>query len=360
MAYEVPSFEEMFDRMFELLSGYQPGLDSRENSPVWLCLAPLAEEMAELYNQLAQVLDESFADTASRENLIRRAAERGISPHPASQASISARVTPAGYNILGERFSINGVNYDAITETSAGVWTMLCVSYGELGNISSGRLIPINYLDGLELVEIIEILIPGEEEEDTEVFRQRYFNSLESQAFGGNRQDYREKVTAIAGVGGVKAYRTPAGGGTVGLTIIASDWSVPSTTLVDLVQETIDPPPQAEGMGTAPIGHTVTVKACNAVTVNVETTFTYQDGWDEETTRAGVITAIEAYFRDLAISWSETLDDGLIVRTSQLDSRLLNVAGILDVTDTKLNGDTANLELERDDIPVRGTVNGVA
>ena len=51
------------------------------------------------------------------------------------------------------------------------------------------------------------MVIPGEDEEDTEVFRQRYMDSLNAQAFGGNRADYLEKVNAIPGVGGVKVYR---------------------------------------------------------------------------------------------------------------------------------------------------------
>ena len=44
---------------------------------------------------------------------------------------------------------------------------------------------------------ITALLIPGEDEEDTEVFRQRYFNSLNAQAFGGNRIDYIEKVNEM-------------------------------------------------------------------------------------------------------------------------------------------------------------------
>lgn len=44
-------------------------------------------------------------------------------------------------------------------------------------------------------------MIPGEDEEDTEVFRQRYMDSLNAQAFGGNRADYLEKVNAIPGRG---------------------------------------------------------------------------------------------------------------------------------------------------------------
>ena len=46
----------------------------------------------------------------------------------------------------------------------------------------------------------------------------------------------------------------------------------------------------------------------------------------------------------------------MVVRVSQIESRLLNLAGILDVADTKLNGQAGNLVLEADHLPVLGTV----
>ena len=62
----------------------------------------------------------------------------------------------------------------------------------------------------------------------------RLFDAVE--AFGGNVADYREKVNAITGVGGVKVYPVWNGGGTVKLTIIASDFTAPSTELISKVQ----------------------------------------------------------------------------------------------------------------------------
>lgn len=94
-----------------------------------------------------------------------------------------------------------------------------------------------------------------------ERFRRRYFDSLNSQAFGGNIADYREKVNGISGVGGVKVYPAWNGGGTVKLVIIGSDYGVPSDELIRAVKDTIDPEVDAgKGYGLAPIGHVVTVE----------------------------------------------------------------------------------------------------
>ena len=44
-------------------------------------------------------------------------------------------------------------------------------------------------------------LIPGEDEESDDAPSRRYFESLESQAFGGNIADYKNKVELLPGVG---------------------------------------------------------------------------------------------------------------------------------------------------------------
>ena len=43
--------------------------------------------------------------------------------------------------------------------------------------------------------ELTEILIPGEDAEETEDLRERYFNSFGDTAFGGNMRDYLEAVS---------------------------------------------------------------------------------------------------------------------------------------------------------------------
>ena len=46
----------------------------------------------------------------------------------------------------------------------------------------------------------------------------------------------------------------------------------------------------------------------------------------------------------------------LVVRISQIESRILGVAGVLDVSDTKICGAAANYTLFTDTVPVLGTI----
>ena len=206
--YENITYALLLNRMLEKALSINNNLDTREGSLVWLGNAPAAVELQNLYIQLDTVLNETFADTASRDYLILRAAERGLSPYAATPAVLELSITPVSLTLPPDtRFSIGDLNYYVSAEKGNGKYEITCETAGEVGNDYGATVIPIEYVEGLETCTITALLIPGEDEEDTEVFRQRYFDSLNAQAFGGNQIDYIEKVNAIPGVGGVKVYR---------------------------------------------------------------------------------------------------------------------------------------------------------
>ena len=84
-------------------------------------------------------------------------------------------------------------------------------------------------------------------------------------------------------------------------------------------------------------------------------TLTYQQGWSWEDVQAYVEQTIEAYFEELSETWADQ-EQALVVRVSQIESRLLGVSGILDIADTKINGLAANYTLNLDYIPVLGEI----
>lgn len=350
-------YEEMtFDYILNRMLGRVPSsFDKREGSVIYDALAPAAAELARLYTDLDFTLNQTFADTAQRTYLIRRASERGIEPYPASYA-----VAKGVFNIdvpIGSRFSIDIYNY-AVTEAVEGeahAFKMTCETAGSAPNGFTGRLIPIEYIQGLTSAYLTEILIPGEDEEGTEELRERYFNSLDSQAFGGNIQDYKEKTKALQGVGGVKVYPVWNGGGTVKLVIINSEYGVPTDELIESVQTAIDPEQnQGQGLGIAPIGHVVTVEGVGETEVNIETTITYAEGWSFEDIEPALKSAVEGYFKELCGEWEES--GGIIVRISQIETRALDLEGVIDIENTKLNGEAKNLALDADYIPKLGSV----
>lgn len=350
--YESITFDSILDAM---LTRVPNSVDKREGSVIYDALAPAAIELQKVYIELDAVLNEMFADTAGREYLIKRAAERGLSPTEATYA-----VWKGEFNLeipIGSRFSLGEYNF-IVTERMAGnTYKLQCEQAGVGGNEAGGTLIPIEYLPGLQTAELTELLIPGEDEEDTEHFRKRYFNHLNSQAFGGNIADYKEKVNLIAGVGGVKVYPVWNGGGTVKLVIVDSRYQAPSGELVEQVQNTIDPPlDSGKGYGLAPIDHKVTVVGAGTEEITITVQIVYQEGWDFESCAEAINEAIDAYFMELNQNWEE--EECLVVRSSQIISRLLEITGVLDVTLVEMNGEEGNYQVPADNVVKRGDVNG--
>lgn len=404
--FESMTYEALVKRALARVS---PAMDKREGSMVFNGVAPSMAELAQLYIEADFILRASRISTAPRAHLIEIAECRNLSPYPATAAVFRGEFdAEIG---IGARFSCDDFNFEVtarLPERDAeGLlsYQLRCETAGIAANSCAGTLLPIEYVAGLTHAELVELLIPGDDEEDTEVFRQRVLDSFQSKAFGGNQADYTEKVLAMPGVGGVKvhpvwnenidpaslipgkevtawyeasvgtleapvaawltAVYTAAGnklltvGGTVRLVILASDNTAPSELLLQTIQTAVDPTQNAgEGLGLAPIGHVVQVEGVTQEPVDIELHLTYAAGWSWEAARSYVEAVIDSYFAELAQTWAGT--DFLTVRISQLESRILSecAAMVTDIGGTKINGVENNLALGPDSIPVRGEVSG--
>lgn len=391
--YDV-TYEEILERMLARVSDK---FDKREGSVIFDTHSPTAIELQLLYVELNTLIAEAYGDSASREFLIRRCKERGITPYEATKAILKGEFTPKNIDVTGQRFNISSLNFIVLEKIADGEYQVQCETPGIVGNQQLGTMIPIEYIEGLETAELTGVLIPGEDEEDTEDLRKRYFDSFNEKAFGGNVQDYLEKTNAIPGVGSTKVTRVWNGdirpadmiptakvktwyegiigtldqevaiwlsnvymaatekklttGGTVLLTILNSDYGVASDTLIQTVQNTIDPAENAgEGYGLAPIGHVVSVKSAKEVTVTLKTKITFDTGYSWSNLQNSIDTAVQDYLLELRKGWADTAY--LVVRISQIETRLLSIKGIVDIENTKINGSTDNLTLGKYEVPV--------
>ncbi len=339
--------------------------DKRQGSIIYDALAPICAELSQAYIELDRVLKEGFADTASRYYLIKRAMERGLKPFGATYSVILAKLDGDVKLKGGERFSTDEeINFVYTGEKEEEFYKLKCEQIGTKGNISYGDLLPIDTIANLKTAKIHKIHISAIDEEDTESFRKRYFESFRSQAFGGNRADYIEKLTLLnekeeimenGGIGGIKVYRVPDGGGTVKVVITNNSYNEPTKQLIDLVQEEIDPIEyKGDGKGIAPIGHFVTIEPVKSVNVDIYTEVQLKDGYEIEDIRGYIEEAIENYINKLCKTWTE--ENNIIVRISHIESNILNVLGVEDTRNTKINGLNENLSLDEYSIPLRGEI----
>lgn len=350
--YENISYEQILKRMLDRVPN---SFDKREGSIIYDALAPAAMELMGMYIEINTILKETFGDTASRDFLIRRARERGVIPQPSTHAVLKAVSKPDTVDIkVGSRFSLEDLNYEVLEKIRDGEYKIKCESLGVVGNKYFGSMIPIDYIQGLQNIEITELLIPGEDEEDTEIFRKRYFDSFDSKAYGGNVEDYLKKTNSIPGVGSTKVTPVWNGGGTVKLTILDSNFDKANETLIETVQNIIDPTMDATGIGIAPIGHIVTVDTVKEVMINISTLMTFEETYSFESVKANIMEVISKYLLEIRKQWAN--QDNPIVRIAQIESRILAIDGIIDIINTQINGSYNNLTLNKYQIPVIGEI----
>ena len=140
------------------------------------------------------------------------------------------------------------------------------------------------------------------------------------------------------------------------LILIDSEFSLPTSVLVDEVQNLIDPLAETgSGLGLAPIGHRVTVVPVVGRSVNLSFTLVFGAGVTWVDVESRVLDAIQEYFGELAAGWSG--GESAIIRISQLETRILDLLGIVDIGNMKINNMAKNLTLEAGEIPILGSVN---
>ena len=370
LMFEEFTYDELLAAM---LSEVPTNVDKREGSIIFDTLSPAALELAKYYMGLDSVLNNAFAETATREYLIKIAKERGLAPETATHAILRGDfnfITNDGNYVgevvsAGDRFNLDKINYTVLTrltnetgetitvtdnngssfnikngEYIPGAWQMQCETAGTEGNKYFGSMTPIETISGLTKAELTGLLIPGEDEESTEAFRQRYFDSINGDAFGGNRADYINWVKAMDGVGQVKVKRTPNGGGTVGIIITDSEGAPASATLIDAVKEALDPEEYTgQGEGLAPIGHQVTVSTVSERSVDVYfNNVEYETDASIQNVRAEMEQILKDYAEEINSNWEKKTT--IKVYAAQVLARCLDAAGIINIESADLEGES--------------------
>ncbi|TCJ04088.1 baseplate J/gp47 family protein [Cytobacillus praedii] len=349
--YEHMTSEYLLDRM---LSRVSANFDKRESSPIYTAIAPVAYILAEFYADLDVHNNLSFVDSADGEYLARGTSEHGINKNHATFAKrvgkfFGANEAPMDVPI-NSRFSIGHLYYLVESRLGLGEFILKCETAGTAGNEQFGVLLPVEYIAGLVEAQLADVLIPGENEEEDEALRERFFEEVNEEPFGGNVADYKKMFNTLDGIGGTKVFPAWQGGGSVKCCVLTSDFDEPTTDFIHEIQEKVDPiPVQGQGLGLAPMNHFVTITGAAKVLLTIESTITLANG----VTIGQVVGDIEAilkdYFLSLRKNWKN--EAKTIIRLSQIEARILTIPNIVDVTNTTINGSSVNVELDAEKIP---------
>lgn len=359
---EVGKFLETYtyDYYLEQALGRVPDtIDKREGSIIYDALAPACYQLALFVMDLKNVMLDSFVQTASEGYLDLRAEEHGLKRIEATQAIVTGQFTDMNgtpYQLLeeGNRFSSIGENpvyYAVVRQTVAGAYTLLCEEKGTKGNQYVGQLLPVDHFNGLGSGYLTEVTIPARDTESDDNLRARILKTYEANQYGGNIEDYIQFTSKLEGVGAVQVYPIWNGGGTVRVVILGNDYGVPTATLINNVQEAIDPTGNQKGYGIAPIGHKVTVAGPTQKTINVSLHIDTEVGVNLDLIKPTILTALQEHFVNIRKTWNAHNDlyqYSQVVYRSQLMATLLKIEGVANVSNVRLNGAEADVTLQLD------------
>ena len=356
-----------YEYLMELALSFVPDdRDKRQGSVIYDALAPFCQVLAAGAIQLRQFYTQTYAVTATGEDLDNRVAEQGITRFAATHAVRKITVADEEGNPvvipLGSRFSTvsstSPVNYTITAQyvedgvAVPGSYEATCEELGVVGNEYSGNLINITFVQGLASATMTSILVPARNQETDDELRERYFDTLNQKAFGGNIADYREKVLELDGVGAVQIYPVWNGGGTVKLSIVDPTYGPCSPEFIASIQNEIDPEnaagEQGSGLGIAPIGHKVTVVTPDEVTINVTANVVLGTNYTKGQVETPIKEALASYIQSLRQSWADATDlneYSCDVFVSRMSAAIVNVPGVSNVTGVTLNGQAQDIEL---------------
>lgn len=347
--YEGQTFEALLERMLDRVP---PGLDKREGSIIYDALAPAAAEMAQMYIELDVNNNLHFADTATGEYLERSIAWSGVARRTASKAELKGMFYSGANELLdiplGSRFSLDLLHYTAVEKLAPGTYRMESESAGEEGNRYFGSLLPLDYIPELARGEIAALLIPGENTEDDDSLRQRYFDFARRPATSGNKYHYMEWAMQIDGVGGARVFPLWDGPKTVKVVIVDAAKLPASELLVSQVQQYIDPV-SGQGEGQAPVGAVVTVAAVAGKNISVSAKVTLAAGYSLQSVVDAFQVILEKYRKEKAFTAS-------YISQSVIGSLLLGTEGVVDYSALKLNGGAGNVTLTETEVPLFSNV----
>lgn len=351
------SFEKIMDRC--LGNKILENVDKRPGSIIYDALAPICLELAEAYVKMDIMEEQTFLTTATGINLDKRAFDYGLSRTPATNALRIAEFKKykmdsdgnfvhddKGNKILidmditeGARFTLpedSSITFEYIGKTD-GYNILKCEQTGTKGNEHVGTILPLIPIKNLIEAKITSTYKPAEDEETDEELRRRVVDSINYSSFGGNIEDYIEKVNAIDGVGNTKVFPAWQYNGSVLLSIVDPIFNPITDEFAKNLKEQIDPDEDTgQGVGIAPIGHYVTITTPAKKYVNVSMSVELMNTVTLETIKEDIERKISEYFETVRKSFGQNVN--LTIYRARIIEKVLELKEVLNVKDVALNG----------------------
>ena len=338
-----------------MLNAVSDSYDKREGSFIFDALAPAAEQIISIDNEIEEAKRKFVTVNLEGDELTIRVEDiTGIKRRPAIFATGSVTVTGTGTINLGDLFETEGgVQFkakDTKNISIEGVVEIEALIAGSSGNVAADTitLFPIT-LPGFTKVNNTHPTVGGFNAESDSDLTQRYYERLRTPATSGNKSHYLNWAKEVPGVGEAKILPLWNGNNTVKILIIDSNRLPASTEIIDSVQNYIDPSSQGLGEGTAPIGAYCTVVSATGVNIDIAVTVTLQEGHGLQDVTSDIEVRLIEYLREIAFLES-------FVSYARVGNAIINVEGVSDYINLSINNGTSNINIGIEEVAVLGMV----
>lgn len=327
------TYEEKLQAMLDRVPS---NVDKREGSVIYDALAPSAYFLTQQTFQLDNFIDLVLADTAVGEYL-----DRAISPSGVSRKAATAAVrkmTTSGPVDPGSRWGIGGLVYVVTAKTGDYEYEAECQTEGEIGNWYSGSIQPLS-MSGVT-AELTDIIAAGSDEESDEALRERFYLKVRLPATSGNAYHYKLWAMEVAGVGDAKVFPLDDGPGTITVLIVNAN-KRRDPALEKAVWDYIE--------SVRPIGAAVTVSSPEEIKANITADVLLDGTRRKEDVLGDFKEAVDSYLKSLVFS-------NYRVSYAKIGNLLLDIDGVDDYNDLKLNGGVTNIAVPPKGVPALGDI----
>lgn len=333
--YEQVTYEGLLQAMLDKVPS---DVDKREGSVIYDALAPCAYFLAQQNFQLENFIDLVFPDTAVEEYLDRAAAAYGVYRKSATPA-VRKMVTSASVG-LGTRWGINEIVYVVTDQRDQNEYEVTCETVGDIGNQYSGAMQPVsNGISGVT-AELTDILTAGTDRETDDAFRERFYTKVRMPATSGNAYHYQQWALEVAGTGAAKVFPLDDGPGTVTVLVVDAEREI-SDSLPASVAGHIET--------VRPIGATVSVESPDPLSINISANVLLDGSRNISDVKTDFETEVDGFLKEMIFS-------NYRVSYAKLGSLLLDIPGVEDFENFRLNNGTGNVQVGEKQIPVKGNI----
>ena len=339
------TYENIKQRMLDNINS---DIDKREGSFTQNMISPISEELAKIYLEQRDLVNMAFVRNGFFNYLDDKCWEYGVERKIGTSAVGEVTFEGEDGTVISNGTVIynNDLYYVVLNDAdiSNGKADLVVEAY-EMGKkynvLKNTEFVLKENIQGVNKVYAKEDFKGGTDTETDEELRDRYFNTIKKSYTSGNVAHYETWTLEVNGVGSCKVYPLKNGNGTVEIVITNSDMLGASSELIESVKANIEEK--------RPIGANVSVVSATEKAINITANITLSVGYELMEVKQLFEEKLKEYLKEISFKSS-------YVSTAKLGNLLLDIDGVYDYTDFKVNNAINNVPLEDTEVPKVGTI----